>query len=127
MDKSKSKICFVLSVICITVGASIINEGFGLIVAGAWFFVGSFVEYLKEDDATNKKEELHDHWHPTCQMPIRDAYIIFRNSKNGLFKPVKFFVRSLNVYTPDAVEPYSWEKYYKTFVYDEWAYINELT
>lgn len=51
----KSTICFVLSVICIMVGASIINEGFGMIVVGAWFLVGSFVEYLKEDDAKDKK------------------------------------------------------------------------
>lgn len=73
-----------------------------------------------------KKEELHDPWHPICQIPDRDAYIIFRDSENGLLKPVKFFARSLNVYTTDAVEPYSWEKHYKIFVFDEWAYIDEL-
>lgn len=118
----KSKICYVIGMICTMVGAFAINEGLGMIVTGAWFLVTSYAEYTKEEET----KVLREPWHPTCQIPNRDAFIISRNSANGLFKPVRFFVRSLNVYTPDSVESYSWEKYYKTFVFDEWAYIDEL-
>lgn len=123
----KSTICFVISVTCIMVGAFIINEGFGMIVTGAWFLVGSYVEYTKEEKAEEETKVLRDPWHPTCQVPDRDAHIIFRCSNNNkCFEPVSFFVESSNVYTQDGIEPYSWEKYCKTFVFDEWAYIDEL-
>lgn len=108
------------------IGAFIINEGFGLIVWGAWFLVGSYVEYTKEEKAEEETKVLRDPWHPTCQVPDRDADIIFRNSKNRLFEPAKFYVKSLNVYPSDGVEPYSWGGYCDSFVFDEWAYIDDL-
>lgn len=122
----KSTICLVLGAACIIAGAFIINDGLGMIVTGAWFMVGSYAEYAKKEDAKEETKVLRDPWHPTCQVPDRDADIIFRNSKNRLFEPVKFYIKSLNVYPSDGVEPYLWERYCKTFVFDEWAYIDEL-
>ena len=122
----KSKICYVIGMICTMVGAFIINEGLGMIVTGAWFLVTSYAEYTREEEAKEETKVLRDPWHPTCQKPDRDADIIFRNSKNRLFEPVKFYIKSLNVYTADNIDPYNWEGYCETFVYDEWAYIDDI-
>lgn len=122
----KSKICFVLGEICTMVGAFIINEGFGMIVTGAWCLVTSYGEYTKEEKAEEETKVLRDPWHPTCQVPDRDAKIIFRHSKDKVSQSVRFYVSSSSVYTIGCVEPYKWEEFCDTFVFDEWAYIDEL-
>ena len=125
----KSKISFIIGMVCTMVGAFVINQGFGFIVTGIWAFIASFVESLKQDEQEEPKAPIpkKEIWHCTMlQPPGSNGDIVLMNTEQNQWLVGEYYEATRRFFCINYPDGLTWAEIQEFYNYDKWCYLEDL-